>query len=208
MLCPLRLDIDPLSEGSPQWWIDEALVKKHCRVDFSDEDAGLHLYLRAAIEWAENVTHRTIFQREHRWVLREFPGGRFPEIRLPRGKTVSVDSIQYYSGGTAYDLIGPSSSSPAGTGYQEDLRSDEGGVLIPPRGGTWPSIDTDVPAPVTVTFTAGWAAGEIPAQLLQAILLATADGYDLRSSGDLAGQGANLNARNALVSGFHLSRWY
>ena len=65
MLEPLRLDIDPLPESSPAWWIDEALVKRHCRVDFPDGDALLQVYLAQAILWAENTTHRTIV-REHR----------------------------------------------------------------------------------------------------------------------------------------------
>lgn len=213
MLCPLRLDIDPLPEGSPEWLIDEALTKKHCRVDFADENTGLIVYQRAAIRWAENATHRTIIRREHRWVLKEFPVGKDQCIRLPRGKTVSVDSIQYYNNGTAYDLTGPSSGSPAGTDYQEDLRGDDGGVLLPPRGGSWPSVDADVPAPVTITFTAGWPAGEIPEELLSAILFATADGWDIRNSADvsaasLAEQGKWLAVRRSLVSGWALHRWY
>ena len=134
-------------------------------------------------------------------------------IWLPRGKTVSVDSIRYFSGDDAVDLTGPSSGSPAGTDYQEDLGGDDGGVLMPARGRVWPSVSDDVPAPVTITFEAGYPAGEIPGPLLAAILLGTSDGYDLRGSNDvaavsLADVGKALATRNALVSDWVMSRWY
>lgn len=209
MLSPLRLDIDPLPEASP-WLIDENLVKKHCRITEPDEDDNLQIYISAAILWAENTTHRTIIRRQHRWTLRDFPGAD-GFILLPRGKTASVDGIEYTSGGTVYDLTGPSAGSPSGADYQEDLASDAGAVLMPLRGSSWPSVDTDVPAPVVVSFTAGWAAADIPSSLLHAILFATSDAYDMRNSGDyseLGGAGKSLQLREALVSPYRLIRWY
>lgn len=212
MLCPLRLDIDLIGDGSPDWPLDEALVKSHCRVDFADEDTNLQLYLRAAIDWAEAASRRTIFARAHRWVLREFPATRYQEIRLPRGKTRSVTNIAYINGGVTTTLTGPT-SNPVGTGYQEDLRGDSGGVLMPLRGQSWPSVDGDVPAPVVIEFVAGYQTDEIPDAIVSAILLATADAYDMRSSADLnsaslASTGNNLKARNALISAYDLTRWY
>ena len=41
--------------------------------------------------------------------------------------------------------------SPAGTGYQEDIRGDDGGVLLPIAGEAWPSVDCDAVAPVVYT---------------------------------------------------------
>lgn len=211
MIRPLRLDVDALDVGSPEI-IDSALIRKHVRVDFPDDDDLLQKYLLAAVNWCEGAIHRTVFRRAHRWILdgfeTEYPYG----MRLPRGKTVSIDSISYSAGGTVTTLKG-SSSSPAGTDYQEDLRGDDGGVVMPNRGASWPSTDSNVPAPVVVTFTAGWVAADLPADLLHAILFAIADAYDLRGTPDfnpaaLGGSGPRLAARDALVSGYQLSRFY
>ena len=66
------------------------------------------------------------------------------------------DAVQMVvSGGVMYNLNGPN-SSPEGVDWQEDLRSDAGGIIAPPYGVVWPSVDTmDAVAPVTITFTAG-----------------------------------------------------
>lgn len=212
MLCPLRLEIDPLPDSSP-WILDEAMVKKHVRIDFEDEDENLQDYIAAAILWAEQSTHRTVIARDHRWVLKEFPVEGYGAIRLPRGKTNSVAGIDYSIGGTITTLHGPSSDiSPAGSDYQEAL-SESGAILMPPRTSTWPSVDCDVPSPITITFNAGWSATDMPRDLLSAILMATADAYEMRGSGDVAAAklnegGSRLNAREALVSAYMLPRWY
>jgi uncharacterized phiE125 gp8 family phage protein len=209
MLSPLRLSIDALST-SP-WLIDEDIVKAHTRIDASDDDALLDLYLRAAIQWAENATQRVIFSRTCRWVLRDFPCYR--EIRLPCGKTSAVAGISYVSGGQTYALTGPSAGSPAGTDYQEDLNADYGGVLMPPLGGSWPSADCDAVAPVTITFTAGWPAGAVPPELQHAILFAVDDYYEMRGSlsfdANIIGvTGQNLAIRDNLISAYRLTRLY
>jgi uncharacterized phiE125 gp8 family phage protein len=212
MLCPLRIDIDALPD-TPGWLISKDLIALHGRIDASDDDSLLQAYLKAAIGWAENETHRTIFQCEHRWVLREFPVWDRMEILLPRGKTQSVSSISHVEGGETVILRGLSSGSPAGASYQEDLRGDGGGMLMPLRGTSWPTVDCDVPAPVTITFSAGWATDEVPAEVVHAILFAVEDLYDIRGTGDfnaavLSASGPRFAAREALISGYRLSRWY
>jgi uncharacterized phiE125 gp8 family phage protein len=210
MLSPLRLDIDALTLGSP-WLIDEGIVKAHARIDAADDDDLLAIYLRAAIGWAESATNRVIFRRQCRWVLRDFPWER--EIRLPCGLARSVASIAYVTGGQTITLTGPSSGSPGGTDYQEDLNADSGGVLMPPQGGSWPNADCDAVAPVTITFTVGWDAANVPAELQHAILFAVDDMYDGRGTASadpamLAAAGSTLAVREALISPWRLTRVY
>lgn len=206
-LCPIRLDIDRLTIGSPLP-ISADLIDQHARITTADQAALIDVYLGAAIEWAEAATHRSIIAREHRWVMRDFPQDDFQGIRLPRGKTQSVTGVVYKCGGSSTSLTGPSSGSPGGSDYQEDLRGDDGGLLMPLQGQSWPSVDLDVPDPVTITFTAGWLDAEIPAQLQHAILFAVDDAYDIRGTPDLAINGRNLMTREALVSSWRLVRWY
>jgi uncharacterized phiE125 gp8 family phage protein len=206
MLSPLRLDISAL-ESSP-FPLDMTLVKSHVAVDGDDFDAQLELYARAAIAWAEGSMRRTIYARSHTWILRDFPAGGRQEIRLPRGKTQSVESIVYSANGSPVTLTGPSSGSPAGAGWQEDLRGDDGGVLMPRRGSSWPSADCDVPAPVAITFTAGYLAAEVPEDITHALLFAVSDAFDTRGSADLTVLGRSFDTREALISAYRLHRWY
>lgn len=208
MLSPLRLEVEGLAENSPAL-VDIALVKQHARIDFSDDDSLLERYIMASIHWIEADTHRTLFRRQHQWVLRDFELCWPHAITLPRGKTRSVASIAYSAGGQTITLTGPSSTVP-GTGYQEDLRGDSGGVLMPPRGSSWPSVDCDVPAPVVITFDAGYDADTVPPELLHALWFCIADCYEMRGEADFnpATAGKRLATREALISAYRLSRWY
>jgi hypothetical protein len=183
------------------------LVAAHIADDGIFNPDNLDGYQEAAVLWFEQVTHRSVVARTHRWVLRDFPTGLYQEIWLPRGKTQSVVSIQYVSGGVTTTLTGPD-ASPPGTDFLQDLSGDDGGVLMPLRGESWPSVDMDVPSPVTVTFTAGWAADAVPADVVHALLFAMSDMVDLRGSTDLAMMGATLSQRDSLASGYLLSRMY
>ena len=147
---PLRLDIDRPSSLP----LDLALLKADLRIDSHDlDEVLLTQYIPSAVEWAEGVMNRSIIARDHRWVLSGFPVGHDLTITLPRGKTQSVTSVAYSTGGRRKTLKGPS-ANPPGSDYQED-RHGHAGRLLPLRGG-WPSIDTDVLAPVTIIFRAGW----------------------------------------------------
>lgn len=206
MLKPLRLDIDPISDLA----ITLSDWQDHLRIDTADEDGLLLGYIQAAIETVENLTHRSLIARTHRWTLANFPQTTRQEIRLPRGKTQSVASIQYTTSGSTVTLTGPSSGSPAGTDYQESLGGEDGGVLMPSQGESWPSVDHDAAAPVVITFTAGWTAvDDIPHPIRQAmrIMVATWD-----RQRDEIGDGTSANhlmmGAQGLLSGYALNRWY
>ena len=206
-LQPLALSVAAL-DASPLP-LDLSLVKDHLAVIDDDSNTLIEKYILAAISWAEGAMRRTIYARSHTWILKDFPRDECERIRLPRGKTQSVESIAYSLNGTVTTLYGPSSSvSPATVGFQEDLTGDDGGVLMPPRGESWPSGDYDVPAPVTITFTAGWLAAEVPADIESALLFAISDAFELRGSGDFTGGGKNFDTREILISAFRLKRWY
>jgi uncharacterized phiE125 gp8 family phage protein len=206
-LHPLRLDVDALASSPPLIELD--LLKQHLAIDYTDLDELIQLNLQAAIAEFENSTHRTVVRRTHRWVLRDFPRDAFQRIDLCRGKTRAVQKVEVVVGGQTVTLTGPSSGSPGGSDYQEDLAGDDGGVLMPPRGGSWPSPDWDVPAPVTITFEAGWSADELPADIKRALLFWCRMGIDdERGSVDPTKLEANRATFEALVSGWRLIRWY
>lgn len=204
-LCPIRLDVSALTSSPLP--LSLTLVKQHVAEDSTDNDDLLENYIQAAILWAEGSMRRTIYSRSHVWVLKDFPRGPDQTIRLPRGKTQSIESVAFSSGGSISTLTGPSSGSPAGTDYQEDLRGDDGAIILPTRGAAWPSADSDVPAPVVITFTAGWLASEIPQDIIHGLLFSVSDAFDVRGMADMT-QGKNFDTREALISPYRLHRWY
>jgi hypothetical protein len=203
-LQPLRLVVDPMASSPPL--IDLTLLKQYLAIDYADLDSLIELNLLAAITEFENATHRTIVRREHHWTLRQFPWTPYQEIPLPRGKTRAVTKIDVVVGGSVVTLKGPS-STPAGADYQEDLAGDDGGRLMPLRGGSWLSPDLDNPAPVTITFEAGWAAAEMPTDIQRALMFWVKTGIDDERT-DPTKHEADRATFEALVSGWRLARWY
>ena len=158
-------------------------VKAQLRIDHDEFDSLIdEVHMPAAIKWAEGVTKRAIIARTHTVALPGFPSANDGRLTLPLGKAQSIASVAYITGGTTVTLTGPTSGSPEGTGYREDLRSDKGAVLMPPDGESWPDTDTDVLAPVVVTYRAGWEIGEIPGDILLAILTYIQDAIDSEES--------------------------
>lgn len=208
---PLRLDIDPLTDAMIDAF-DMGALKTHCAVDESDFDAVLSTYLRSAIDWAEEFTHRAIVSRQHRWLLKCFPVGSRTRIRLPRGRVTSVDSIEYMKDGEVVELFGPSANSPPGNDYREDIDGDDAGFIMPLRGAAWPLADEDAVAPVKIWFTAGWRPDEMPGNILHALYFAVADAIELRTVADMSSailglNGANLEVREAMLARFRIYRW-
>ena len=149
--------------------LDLETLKTDLRISSDDlDDVIVEQYIPDAVEWAEGVMRRSIVARVHRWIVSDFPCGYDQTIYLPRGKTQSVTSIVYKSGGIATTLRGVSSGSPVGSDYQEDLRGHQGRIM-PNRGESWPSVDCDVPDPVVITFSAGWPVASVPADIKRAL---------------------------------------
>lgn len=186
-----------------------SLVKAHLREESDDFDMIIQAYMRAAIAWGESAMHRTIYNRLHTWVLHDFPRDYWREILLPRGKCTAVESIVYNDAEGSHTLRGPTSSgSPAGDDWQELLTGDGGGLLRPISRDDWPTTDYEHIAPVTISFYAGWASADVPADITHALLFAVADLYDTAGSADLTTFGKNLTTRVSLISPYILNRWY
>ncbi len=189
-----------------------SLVREHCHLDsFSPpgtlDDALLTVYIKAAVRWFEGETQRSMIARPHRWTFREFPYTVDQRLYLPRGKTQSVNLITYSTGHNLFTLTGPS-ASPAGSGFQEDLRGDAGGFIMPRVAASWPYVDADVPTPILLEFTAGWADGSVPDDVIQACCFFVADCVELRGTLDMSSAlvraGANLRTREFMISGYAL----
>lgn len=174
----LALEADPI-EDFP---IDLATLKVALKIDHDSFDALIqNQHLPAAIVRAETFMRRAVMSRTHRWIISELPCGYDQTLYLPRGKVSAVSKIEVSVGGVIETLRGATSGSPAGTDYQEDLRGDRA-RLMPARGETWPSADCDVVSPVVVTFTAGYAVGSVPEEIIAGIISAVGEALDISPS--------------------------
>lgn len=206
LVSSLDLFVDPLELNVSPELVPLELVKTHCAIDGSDLDTLLQdVYIPAAVSWAEGFAHRTIFTREHVWTIRDFPRCGSGHIRLPRGKTQSVEAIRYYdSDGNLQSLFGASATiSPTGDDFGEMLGGDDGATLAAGDNG-WPTVSTDRVAPVQIEFFAGWTSAQLPKDVLHAILFAISDMVDTRGSADLTSFGKNLTTRMALMSPYQI----
>jgi len=184
--------------------LDLDTVKNDLRISGNDLDTEIICqYIPDAVSWAEGCMRRSIISREHRWLLTDFPRTITQEIVLPRGKTQSITSIAYTSNGAVTTLTG-ATTSPQGTGYQEDLRGHAGRIM-PNRNASWPSVDVDVPAPVVITFNAGWlTAALVPADIKRALTARIYEAMELNGL-LMIRQGFDFEFTNKLISAWRVA---
>lgn len=192
-----RIETEPAAEPIT---LEEA--KSHLRVTHDDEDAIIRIYLVSARRWVEEYLHRALIDQVWEITLDDFP----LEITLPLGRISAVASIKYFdSSGIEQTLRGPTSGSPAGTDYQEDLTSDEQARISPPITSDWPQAQAHRLAAVTVQFTAGYGTkgSDLPASLLTGLLYRLTDLYEFRGATD----GAGTASAKLEIQQYRLREW-
>lgn len=154
--------------------VSRADVKTHLRVEHTDEDDLIDVYLGAAIRAAEERLRRQLITAT--WVLKldDFPDDGV--IELPRPPLQSVTSIQ------DVDTEGTTQTLDSGE-YDVDTASDPGRILLGYQK-TWPTV-RDQRHAVTITYVAGYGdePEDVPADYRLAIKILTADWYRNRESG-------------------------
>jgi uncharacterized phiE125 gp8 family phage protein len=165
-----------------------APVKLFLKQDFSDDDALITDLIRTSRQWCEDFTRRAMLAQTWVLALDQFPVATRlnpkADIILPKGRCLAVEWVKYRdAAGVEQTLTGPT-SSPAGTGFQEDLMDDCGGRLRPAQGAAWPTT-ADVVNAVRIQFRCGYAQPEqIPGQLVDAIRYRIASLYEGRGEQD------------------------
>ncbi len=150
-----------------------AEAKAQCKLESSDEDDLIRLYISAATEMAEQRTGRSLMPQTWRKVLDAFPGSG---IELPRIPVVSVVSVKYLDptgaevalGNLAYKLLNFDDAAPA--------------TLQPAYGTRWPASRCEAGA-VQVEYIAGYPnAAFVPHAVRSWILLQVAAMYENRQA--------------------------
>lgn len=143
-------------------------AKLHARIDGSDEDDLIEQMIVAARQNAEHITERALAPTTFCLYLDAFPAGG---VKIPMPPINAISSVQYVD--TSGDLQTLDASN-----YSLD-DAQEPAWLLPAHGVDWPST-LDVANAVRVTFMAGYAAADCPAQIKSYMLAVVASLYRQR----------------------------
>ena len=143
-------------------------AKLHVGVATDDSDAYIASLVKAAREWAETYTRRSMLTTTWRQTLSCWPSDGVIELHRP--PLQSVTSVTYY------DTDGDS------TTLATSHTDSEPGRVLRGYGITWPALRTDgVAAPATVTYIAGHsAAASVPGSTIHAIKMLVGHWFENR----------------------------
>jgi uncharacterized phiE125 gp8 family phage protein len=123
------------------------MVKKHLRVEHTDKDDLIDLYIAAETSWAEDFTGRAFVVQTWDYFQDAFPGECDPQvIELPLGAVTSVTDVFYL------DADGAEQTLDVGL-YDVDLASVPARIHLA-ANASWPTIYDGMNG-VRVRFTAG-----------------------------------------------------
>ncbi len=146
-----------------------AEAKSHLRITHSSEDDYITSLVQASRLQVERDSWRAIVRGSRVVTLDDFPPGSDP-IYLPSPPLVSVESVAY---------LDSNGNEQSVEGFRVDA-THEPGLIVPAYGESWPETRAGVGA-VTITFTAGYADGEVPEDIRHVIRLKLSELYEGRS---------------------------
>lgn len=142
--------------------LDEA--KGHLGVTITDDDSRITSLIKAATEWAESFTWRSLVTQTWTAKLDDFPLQDF--IELPKAPIQSITSVAYVDG---------DGDTQTFTDFTLDASGER---ILLNYGEDWPDT-RDIENAVTITFVAGYgAAAAVPESLKASILLYVEALYD------------------------------
>lgn len=149
-------------------------VKSHLRIDGSDEDTLLALYIKAAREHVETITRRALISQQWQLTLDDWWDDDYLEIPLP--PLIRIDSLSYRD--EAGDVNTVSSSS-----YVVVDDYDPGRIAWA-EGVSAPTSELYPYGGVMITFTAGYGTSgdDVPEGIRQAIRLLAGFYYENREA--------------------------
>lgn len=158
-------------------------LKAHARIDTSAEDDYLATFvIPAARDAVEGATGFALMTQTWRMTLPKFPGDGISPITLAWPPLASISSFTYI------DVGGASVAMVADTDYQLDAESLTA-RLAPEPGTSWPAVNAEELAGVTIDFVAGVSdRTDVDPSHRQALLMLAAHWYWNREAA-IVGQG-------------------
>jgi uncharacterized phiE125 gp8 family phage protein len=127
--------------------VTRAMAKSHLRVEHTEKDDLIDLYIAAETAYAEDFTGRALVTQTWDYYQDAFPAEGDPQqIRLPLGKVASVTAVYYLDADAVEQTLDAAN-------YDVDLASVPARIHLS-ASGTWPTTYVGVNG-VRVRFTAG-----------------------------------------------------
>ena len=177
-----------------------AETKAHLRVDAATDDGLIAGYIQAAVRAAENYIRGKLIRQtwdytvDYCWPIVSVKGMTRYRIELPLHPVMSVSSVSYVDDNGATQTL---------SSLLYTVRTD-GPVAYVEKAydSTWPTIRR-VPAAITVRFTVGYDAEDVPDEIRTAILLHVEALYDRCDEDAMKACEA---CRNALLDPYRILR--
>ncbi len=164
-----------------------AEARAQCRIDGTEEDALLSIYIGDARSRAENETGRRLITQTWRQTLDEFPA--VGDIRLEVPKPQSISQVQYLDANGVWQTLPPSE-------YVLDAATGPAGWLYPADGTSWPTTKALANA-VRIDIVAGYgtAPSDVPDGIRHWMLLQIEYDYQQRGAIDSTGRATSIPGR-------------
>lgn len=174
------MKVNRISDPMPLISLEQA--KLHLRVDHTDEDEMIAVYLDAAMAYVDGpggLLGRQLMPAEYRMVLSDFSR----VLCLPFPPTIAVTRISYLDTSGVETVLDPSVYRVTGLNDRQ-----EGARVVLGAAQTWPTVYSEEgwPDRVFVEFSAGYenpsspADHPVPGSIRQAVLMLMADFYETR----------------------------
>lgn len=137
-------------------------AKRRMGIEHSEDDADIAQSLRAAIATVEKATSKFLSPKSFTQQFAGFPWQHPFAVKLFKGPVISIDGIRFDPpDGGAEDVV---------TSFRlvEGINAE----LLPAYGESWPAT-LDGRGTVRVSGMAGYAVGEVPPELVEAVLKLT-----------------------------------
>ena len=145
-------------------------AKHHLNVVYDDDDAYISSLIIAARQMAEGRTNRTITQR-----VREQAYSQWCEMKLPKPPFVRVESVSYIDPDGNEQTLGTES-------YMVSIRREPARVMLSVWGSMNKPSLARLDEAIIIRYTAGYPSGEVPAPIVQWMLLQIGSMYEHRES--------------------------
>lgn len=145
-------------------------AKAWARIDESDSDSIVAALVLAAVAHVEQFTGRRVRQETWDYYFDAFPAG--PALEIPLVPCSAIGSINYTP-------EGGSETAFASSNYIVDTASGHARAVLK-SSATWPADILQAANGVRVRLTAGYADGEVPEAMLNAIRLCVAHWFSHR----------------------------
>lgn len=169
-----------------------AQAKAHARVDGDHEDDLITGLIHAATAMVENYIGRSLMEQTWRYT----PKTLSQRVELPRGPVQSISTFTVVDSDGNSQAVGSSS-------YSEDFDADPPALVLN-SGESWPTAGPDANA-VTIEYVTGF--DEVPADIVQALLMLVASWYSNRETLLTGSQAAEMPLGTMALLQNHRAFW-